>query len=222
MTLTTLFDSVSSRLAYLEKWRELAIRPDVNECHEDDQDLLDEEGIDDLHQLSQRCLAIRKQMNSMLPPHELAMDNELTVRKSAVPNAGDGLFFEPSKCKDSHHVMDKDGIIPCGSIICYYTGHRHNFFSQKYLQDRSYLLNVSGDVLVDPKDLPQIKARYINDPLNEKLVNCKFVPDYEDCYRCKVVATRDIHSGEELFVSYGQNYWMQHKTPGTIYHGSRE
>eukprot|EP00957_Ditylum_brightwellii_P131735 10046936-Ditylum_brightwellii.AAC.1 len=117
--------------------------------------------------------------------------------------------------------MDCKSIIPSGSIICYYTGHRHNFFSQKYLQDRSYLLNVTGDFLVDSKDLLQIKARYVNDPLNSKLINCTFVPDYEDCYRCKLVAKRNIRCGEELFVSYGQYYWVQQKIPGTIYHGNK-
>lgn len=209
------FESLTSRLAYLELWRELAVVPNENECHEDDHDLLllrTEDGMDDLHQLSQRCLKVRQLMNEKLPQHELAMDNDLDVRTSTIVNAGLGLFFDP----------DHDRVIPEGSIICYYTGHRHNFFSQKYLTDRSYLLNITEDILVDSLPLLHVKARYVNDPLNEKFINCKFVPDHKDRFRCKLVAIRDIGRGEELFVSYGQYYWIQHKVQASVYFGNNK
>jgi hypothetical protein len=59
---------------------------------------------------------------------------------------------------------------------------------------------VDGGILVDPGPLPQIKARYINDPLNDRFVNCKFVPDK---LRSAVVATRMITRGEELLLLTG-------------------
>jgi len=72
-------------------------------------------------------------------------------------------------------------------------------------------MNVREDILVDPGPLLHIKARYINDPLNEKYVNCKYVPEK---FRSAVIATRDIHRGEEIFASYGDGYWSLQKTPG--------
>jgi len=51
-------------------------------------------------------------------------------------------------------------------------------------------MNVREDILVDPGPLLHIKARYKNDPLNEKYVNCKYVPEK---FRSAVIATHDIH-----------------------------
>ena len=104
-----------------------------------------------------------------------------------------------------------DKVLLPGEIICYYWGHIHNFHSAKLLVDKSYLMLVQGDVLVDPRPLLHIKARYINDPLNEKYVNCKFVPEK---FRSAVVMTRKIRHGEELFVSYGEAYWANHAING--------
>jgi len=200
------FDQTSLRLKYLEIWKEIAIRPTTEECHEDDKDLLSKQ-IDDLTELSKRCLIARGQLNANLPPHELALDDSLIVQDSGIPNAGKGLFFNPPEDSD---------IIPCESTICYYTGHWHNNFSQKYLTDKSYLLNVAGDLFVDPGPMLSIKARYINDPLNPVAVNCTFVPDPKN-YRCSVVATRDIKAKEEVFVSYGEFYWSQQAIRGTVH-----
>jgi len=65
---------------------------------------------------------------------------------------------------------------------------------------------VQGDVLVDPGPVKSIKARYINDPLNEELTNCKYVPDG---FRSAVISTKIIQPGEEIFASYGESYWTQ-------------
>lgn len=146
-------------------------------------------------------------MNDCLPPHDLALDDHLVVRKSKIPNAGQGLFYEAPRMLEP---------IIAGSVICYYTGHRHDFLSQKTLHDKSYLLNIAAGIFVDPGPLLSIKARYINDPLNEKVVNCEFKPDPKH-FRCAVVALRDISHGEELFVSYGEQYWSQYKGSGTVY-----
>jgi hypothetical protein len=196
------FQRLSSRLEMLERWRELAIRPDKKEDWMEDSDLFNRE-IDDCQELMRRCLEVRAQMNENLPPVEKARDEDLVPRESGIPEAGLGLFCEPSR-----KPIDP---IPAGETLCYYTGHLHNYHSAKSLQDRSYLMVVEGDTLVDPGPLPHIKARFINDPLNETFVNCKFVPGH---FRAAVVATRTIAPGEELFVSYGDGYWAQHQTLG--------
>lgn len=206
----SMFEQHRQRLCYLEKWRELAVRPMHFECHEEDMDLMRAQQ-DDCEVLMNRCLEARERMNDSLPPHELAMDNDLCPDKSAIENAGEGLFFRPSS---SRRLIQK------GDILCYYCGHIHNFHSSKRLKDKSYLMLVLNDVFVDPGPLRNIKARYINDPLNEEFWNCKFVPQPE-FDRCAVVATRDIVPGEELFVSYGESYWANQDCEGTVYNGKK-
>jgi hypothetical protein len=77
------------------------------------------------------------------------------------------------------------------------------------LKDKRYLMLLNGDLLVDAGPLAHVKARYMNDPLNEELTNCKFVvKELEGA----IVSTRLIKAGEELFVSYGDAYWSQHKS----------
>jgi hypothetical protein len=203
------YEHLSRRLEMLELWRELAIRPKREECVEDS-DLMDRE-LDDVQELTKRCLQVRGLMNDSLPPVEEAHDRHLTASKSGIPDAGLGLFFDPSREEEVSNDGEDETSIDTGTIICYYTGHIHDYHSAKGLKDRSYLMLVNGGILVDPGPLPQIKARYINDPLNDKFVNCKFVPDK---LRSAVVATRMINRGEELFVSYGDAYWAQHETLG--------
>jgi hypothetical protein len=197
------------RLKYLERWRELAIRPFEYECLPQDFDLLQKDQ-DDCDALMIRCLEARADMNNHLPPQELAMNEDLVPAESNIKNAGQGLFFRPSS---SGRRM-----ILAGEVICYNSGHIHDFHSSNRLKDKSYLMLVANDVLVDPGPLLNIKARYMNDPRNELYVNTKFVPEPAS-NRCAVVATRDIMPGEELFVSYGEAYWANQDYEGTVYSG---
>jgi hypothetical protein len=197
------FERHFRRLEALERWRELAVRPSPEDCHPDEQSLLYKD-IDDCVELGRRCDHVRTLMNDNLPRIQEALDEELVAKTSAIPDAGLGLFYEPAR---------QDKPIPAGTILCYYTGHMHNFQSARKLQFRNYLMNTQGDVLVDPRLLPHIKARYINDPLNEDMINCRFVPEE---FRAAVVATREIRPGQELFASYGNAYWSQHESLGRI------
>jgi SET domain len=194
------FDDFRRRLYQLERWRELAIRPTRHECHEEDIELLGLE-VDDCQELERRCLLVRTSMNDNLPGMDECRDQELVPEPSTIPDAGLGLFYKPPHAQP----------IPVGETICFYWGHVHNFRSASILVEKGYLMLVHGDVLVDPGPLPHIKARYINDSLNETFVNCKFVPE---TYRSAVVCTREIYPGDELFVSYGEAYWAQQETIG--------
>jgi hypothetical protein len=197
------FDDRQFRLGQLELWRELAVRPTRQDSHPDDWILLDD-AVDDLGALSEHCLVARALMNDLLPLPEQARDDELVARMSSIPGAGLGLYYDRCQSQDST-------VIAKGETFCYMTGHLHNHRSAKTLANQNYLLLLLGDLLVDSGPLLHIKARYINDPLNEMFVNCKFVPEQS---RAAVVATRDIQLGEELFVSYGPGYWLQHGTIG--------
>jgi hypothetical protein len=64
----------------------------------------------------------------------------------------------------------------------------------------------TAEFYVDPSTNQNIKARFINDCLQEDSYNVKFVLD-ECTERAVVVTLRDIQEGEELYVSYGQAYW---------------
>ena len=196
------FERLWFRLQRLETWKELAIRPSPFDCDPEDMILL-EKDVDDVPELQERCITVRHKMNDKLPPIEQAMDRHLVPKTSTIPGAGLGLFYIPQSSSDT--------IIPAGTILCYYTGHIHNFQSSRSVQDTSYLMMVQGEILVDPGQLKDIKARYINDPLNTSLINCKYVPQE---LRSAVTAIREINPGEELFVSYGDIYWKSQKTMG--------
>jgi hypothetical protein len=208
------FEPLYFRLQRLEKWRELAIRPEPHECDEDDLDLLQNE-TDNYQELVGRCMLVRRKMNDNLPPIEKSFhDDDLHPKTSAIPNAGLGLFYHPVVVDgDSQQQQQQQHNIPNGATVCFYTGHIHNFQSARRLDDKSYLMALIGETLVDPRPVPHIKARYINDPLKEDAINCKYCPEE---LRSAVVATRDIHPGEELYVSYGDLYWSQQATSGKI------
>jgi len=210
-------DNLFKCLEIIEKWKELAIRPaSSEECPPTFIDLFSRD-CDDLSELQRRCLTVRDTLNeSLLQIETTIWDRHLVPKTSGIVSAGLGLFYLPissssssTKKQDDDRRQDDDrqqiiNIIPKGTTICFYTGHIHTFHSAKKLQDTSYLMSVLGNILVDAKPRTDIKARYINDPLDEEAVNCVYCPEE---YRSAVVVTRDIHPGEELFVSYGDIYW---------------
>ena len=200
-----------ARLETLERWRELAIRPSIASCHEDDRLLLDD-AIDNLKELEDRSYRVRSLMNSFLPIFQAPFEENLVVARSQIPAAGSGLFYKPSAARDCNRP------IPSGEILCYYYGHIHNYQSSRKLKDKSYLMIVSGTLFVDPRPCMHIKARFINDPLNDELVNCEYLPDPANS-RCAVVSTKAIHPNSELFVCYGDLYWSQQKVGGRSFKG---
>jgi SET domain-containing protein len=46
--------------------------------------------------------------------------------------------------------------------------------------------------------------------ISRKIANCKFKSQYD--LHITIIATRDIVQGEELFLSYGLGYWLDHDT----------
>ena len=226
----------------LENWIDLALRP--KNCHPDDRFLLsatttpadaqknEDDVIDDISALKKQCQVVQTLFNnnlSTLPVETTIWDPSLIVKPSQIKNAGMGLYYQPTmpeRYTDSRHP-----ILPKGSLLCYYTGHVHTHSSARALEDKSYLMWIRDNTLVDPMPLLHVKARYINDPLNDKLVNCEYVPTrvlaatesideisnnkpHHDTIRTSVVATRDIAPGEELFVRYGDTYWNQQPIAG--------
>ena len=210
---SNLFESRQQRLDYLELWRELAVRPEKEVCADEDLDMLSGVLEDSLSNLESRCYEARKQMNEALPRCVTKYDHDLVPDDSCVEGAGKGLFFRPSDSSASSGT-----IIPKDTILTYYYGDIHSFRSSKALKDKSYLMLVDGDILVDPEPHTYILARFINDPINTKYYNCRYEPDAQH-FRSNVVATRDIKPGEEIFAPYGEAYWSQQSYEPTILHG---
>ena len=212
-----LFVAQTRRVVNLAKWYELGIRPSLSSssllnltAHAQDTDLLSSE-TDELQTLLLRSLQAQDELNTNLPPPPTSNYEEyLKVAPSTIPQAGNGLFTQIA--------------IPKGETICYYSGYRHDYQSQKRLRDRTYVLklqngypasNRRNDGFVDALPCPEIKARYINDPMEEEKYNVKFEHvQREGIWYCPVVAMRDLVGGEELFVCYGPRYWSESRMIG--------
>ncbi|KAF1777994.1 SET domain [Phytophthora cactorum] len=69
-------------------------------------------------------------------------------------------------------------------------------------------MKLGDGVYVDALNCPDVLARYINDCRGHRGgFNVHFVKRPEDT-KADVVAMRDIHPGEELYVNYGRLYWL--------------
>ena len=64
-------------------------------------------------------------------------------------------------------------------------------------------------VLVDSPNRLDCLGRYCNDPRFDYHVNAKLVYDPGDG-NVYLIATVDIAPGEEIFISYGDLYWLYH------------
>lgn len=145
-----------------------------------------------------------------MPPKRLFLDKRLYVQVSTIPNAGKGLFTLTP--------------IPAGAVIGEYTG-RFLPLSAMYdtSLDRTYFLemlpyfktskNFSGHVvslprmIMDGKDMDN-KMRWINDPRYDKpRLNAEVKQTLDGVLL--VLALKDIKAGEEILMSYGDEYWKE-------------
>lgn len=116
------------------------------------------------------------------------------VRKSTIPNAGNGLFSLVDR-KRNQRIVTLEG-------------------ERSYTKDIDfggrYCLEYKDDHFIDCENSTTCCAgRYINDPRDSKQVNCKFIYDKQQD-KVWVVSTKHIHPGQELFLSYGNHsYWSK-------------
>ena len=107
------FNALFERLCYLERWLELAIRPQAGDATLQDADLLGQPE-DNLPALRQRCLAVRQEMNHFVL-YEKVLDDQLNPEPSSIPGAGLGIYYRGTKP------------IQSGELLCYYVGHIHSY-----------------------------------------------------------------------------------------------
>jgi hypothetical protein len=116
-----------------------------------------------------------------------------TIKKSTIPNAGNGAFANI--------------FIPKRTTLGYYKGKR--LTKQQYirLKDESYVWELSsrsGPVYIDAKN-PKISnwLRFFNDS-RDKRIN---VEPYQYRGNMYYRTLRNIQPGEEMFINYGDHYW---------------
>lgn len=122
--------------------------------------------------------------------------NTLVIKRSQLPGAGMGLFTKTDILK--------------GGRIVEYAGRRKKWKDVKHLDGHNgYLLRLSRTTAIDAKPKRSGKGRYANDANGISHVpglrnNAEYLI-YGN--RVFIEATRNIRKGEEIFVSYGREFW---------------
>lgn len=122
----------------------------------------------------------------------------LVVKKSQLPQAGKGLFTK-SPIKKDERIIEYLGEI--------YTWKQCEERAQQ--NKEGYVLFVNSKYCIDAFDTPEHLARYANDAAGlSKVKGLKNNAVYDiEKKRGYIKATRNIEAGEEIFVSYGKEYW---------------
>jgi hypothetical protein len=108
----------------------------------------------------------------------------LDIRKSTIANAGLGVFVEKN--------------IPAGAYIDVYTG---DILS---IPTSLYYFQINDGIGIDAGLYPRCYMAMLNDGFEKN--NCEFRVD-DETRQVSVWSMRDIKVGEELFVSYGDDFW---------------
>lgn len=118
------------------------------------------------------------------------------VMPSSIPGAGRGLF-SARKVKEGASICDYAGVIVPKAEV-----NRDSYDS-----DYVFEYEVKGKaVCVDARMLRSCYGRFINDPVDDHRVNNARAVTRGN--RLIIVATTEIQPGEEIFISYGLDYWM--------------
>ncbi len=124
-------------------------------------------------------------------------ESNFEIKKSSIPKSGKGLFSK-TQIKKGETI---------GSYIGRYMNDKE-FNSGKH-ENNHYILYVCKDCYIDAEDLKKSNyTRFINHSLKP---NCKFVVSTRH-KTARVEALRNIKAGEELFLNYGEDFWV-HEDP---------
>ena len=123
-------------------------------------------------------------------------ERQLKVKKSTIPGAGKGLFTKE--------------FIPKGTRIIEYKGRITTWkdvLEGKHFNGYVYFINRNH--VIDAMRRKSALARYANDARGHSKIkgvvnNCDYVVENK---RVFIESKKDIEAGEELLVSYGNDYW---------------
>jgi uncharacterized protein len=124
---------------------------------------------------------------------------KLVVKKSQLPKSGKGLYTKEEIKKGEFIVEYK------GEIITDKEATRRAAEDDCY----GYMFFINKNHCIDAYHTPQHLARYANDAKGlARVEGFKNNAEYEIVgKKCFIKATKNIKSGEEIFVSYGKEYW---------------
>jgi hypothetical protein len=140
-------------------------------------------------------------LDNPIPGNRTNRSGKTKVRTaiSTLANAGKGLFLSS---KNSLNIDD---------IICLIEHESKRYTSKK----RAYATN-SNRIMVGPPSThdrgryfigkPTSYGAFINDPLDENKYNARFRWNNK-IQRWEVIAIKEIHFLDEIFISYGRKYW---------------
>ena len=116
---------------------------------------------------------------------------DVYISESNLSDAGMGLF--------ANKIFKKD------DIIVDYSGELLTM-EQARNSDSYYLFKVGKDTVIDAENSESL-GRYCNDPIKFSKYNAK-IKAHTKTETASIVATKKIKKGEEIYVSYGIDYWM--------------
>jgi len=124
------------------------------------------------------------------------LEKHLFLKTSTLPEAGKGLFTKKA--------------IPKGTRIVEYKGDIKTWNEVKHSDwDNRYIVYVSKNHVIDGSKKLKSFARYANDASGLRklkgVVNNAFFINDEN--RIFIEAAKPIEAGQEIFVSYGKDYW---------------
>ena len=130
----------------------------------------------------------------------LKYKHHLRIKKSLIPDSGDGVFVINPK-KDDNEVIFKSG-----AIICMYEG---KVMTVEELEDIYGDYNAPYGVLlnnheVENADIHRGVGAMINHKNNKQQVNCRISVNRQN--RAQIVATKNIKNNAELYLHYGDAY----------------
>jgi hypothetical protein len=124
------------------------------------------------------------------------LERYLRVKKSLLPEAGKGLFTRIDIARGTR-IVEYKGILKPWAKVKHLDGYN------------GYLMRVNRNVAIDALPAVSTFGRYANDAQGFGRIrglsnNSEYVTDGLSCY---IEAKRKIKAGEEIFVSYGKEYW---------------
>ena len=114
----------------------------------------------------------------------------MEIKRSTIPNAGLGLFYSGRKT-----------ILP-GQFVAFFSGRLLKTPRPLYEDDYAFL---------DCEPFIGSDGSFANDPLCDNCVNAKIDSKskviHGDVITYSIIAYTYIYKGDEIFISYGKDYW---------------
>jgi len=109
------------------------------------------------------------------------------------------LYISPSTIKAAGYGVFTHGIILKNTFIDTYRGDYQSIPTSKYY------FSIRDNFGIDAGNYPRCYMAMLNDVVNSDYkTNCEFIVSGDTV---SVWTTRDIHTNEELFISYGDDFW---------------